>query len=468
MAILLTTSFIVLLIVVLAVAILNVRIQVQAWEKKRREKTSIRHPGAYPVQLERALLKLQHLIKIPSVSTHDPKNMPMEQFQAIHDVMRTDYPLVHSHAEVTPLGGSIIFHLKGSDKALAPALLISHLDVVPAGDADKWSYPPFSGEIDSGYIWGRGTFDVKQQVTAILEACETLLEHGYTPQRSWYFAFGCDEEVSGTQGAVAIARHFHDRDIHFSMVLDEGGAVVENYMSVLPQPVAAVGIAEKGFLNIKLETTRDGGHSATPDNPSAVGVLSRAVARLDYRKDSHRWTPPVLSMLKTLGMQAPPFLSLIFINHKLFRPILTRIFSSSPGTDALIRTTHVATMFTGSEASNIIPKSATAVVNCRLLPGDTQQKVLDRMQKRIKDKGVTLTPYDYSPPTSISLTEHEAFYTLQASISAIFPDAVITPYLAQVTADAFVNGKTPLPSGQRLCLPFHPGAGRYCRAGAHA
>ncbi|AEC01470.1 M20/M25/M40 family metallo-hydrolase [Parasphaerochaeta coccoides] len=429
-------SIILIVSAISAVTVLHSFFSLRAWKKEKNARSDQKTPVLPPVNRDRAVEKLRHILCIPSVSSPDPDKMPWDAFEAIHEALSRDYPHVHAKMTVTKMDGSLIFHMKGTDPSILPALLLSHLDVVPAGNEKLWIHPPFAGEIADGYVWGRGSFDIKEQVTAIMEAWEILLEGGFVPARSWYIAFGCDEEISGHHGAQRISQMFAEKKLRFSLVLDEGGAVVENYMPGLSRPVAAVGIAEKGFLNVTLSTQRDGGHSSTPRNPSAVGVIARAVERLDFHKDHHHWTNPVVSMLRILGLQSSFPYSFLFINNRIFRPLLTYVFSHSPGTDALIRTTHAATMFTGSQAANVIPPSTSAVINYRLLPGDTKGKILERIRRRIADDSIILDTDNYSPPTTISPVDGDAFRTLQDAISRVFPDAAITPYLAQGAADA--------------------------------
>ena len=133
-------------------------------------------------------------------------------FQELLRYLEETYPRVHEHVlEIPWQTYARVFRIEGRDRSLLPALLCAHMDVVPAGD-EGWVHPPFSGAVDEEFIWGRGSFDDKSSVIAILEAFERILRKGTLPQRTWYIALGDDEEVRGSSGAVAISSWFRNRE----------------------------------------------------------------------------------------------------------------------------------------------------------------------------------------------------------------------------------------------------------------
>ncbi len=127
---------------------------------------------------------------------------------------------------------------------------MAHLDVVPSvgGKEGDWSYPPFEGRIADGYIWGRGSMDVKLVITASLEAIEILIELEFQPRRTVYLAFGHDEEIGGRNGAAKIADLLEERGVRVAFTLDEGSAIVKGVVPGVAKPVALVALAEKGYL----------------------------------------------------------------------------------------------------------------------------------------------------------------------------------------------------------------------------
>jgi carboxypeptidase PM20D1 len=181
---------------------------------------------------------------------------------------------------------------------------MGHLDVVPIvpGTEAQWSHPPFAGDIADGHVWGRGTLDDKSSVIAVLEAVEKLAGEGYRPRRTIYLAFGHDEEVGGPEGAAKVVEALAARGVtHFAFVADEGGAVGQGLVPGIDKPTALIGVAEKGYLNLRLTVAGEGGHSSTPPAETNVGILSRAVARLEATPFPARLEGAARDMFDYLG-----------------------------------------------------------------------------------------------------------------------------------------------------------------------
>ncbi len=179
-------------------------------------------------------------------------------FRGLHEFLQKSFPLVHAKLEKKVINEyGLLFTWKGSDTAKKPVLLMAHQDVVPASD-ENWKYPPFSGAIEEGYIWGRGTLDDKGSLLAIMEALEFLLKAGYQPSRSIYVASGFDEEVGGHEGAGKIAEYLRAQGVQFEYVLDEGQLAVQGAIPGISDWVALVGIAEKGYPLTGIEHRAEG------------------------------------------------------------------------------------------------------------------------------------------------------------------------------------------------------------------
>src|SRR5262249_27747470 len=138
-------------------------------------------------------------------------------------------------------------------------------------------HAPFSGDIADGFVWGRGALDDKSSLIAILDAGERLAMSRYQPSRTIMFAFGQDEEAGGAQGNAAIAKTLAQRGVHFAWVLDEGSPIMQEPYPGVRQPVALVGVAEKGFLTLELVAHGTGGHSAMPTHDLALPRLASAI-----------------------------------------------------------------------------------------------------------------------------------------------------------------------------------------------
>jgi carboxypeptidase PM20D1 len=327
----------------------------------------------------------------------------------------------------------------GSSPALKPVVLSAHLDVVPADPAslDQWQHAPFSGDIADGFIWGRGTLDVKNQLIAVMEAVESLLARGYQPQRGLILAFGHDEEVSGREGARQIVEILKQRGIHPLAVLDEGGAVTFGLVPGVKVPAALVGISEKGYLTVELSVEAEPGHSSTPPRHTAIGILSRAMVRLEsHPLPAHMAAP--LGMFKGLGQAAPFVLRMAFANLWLMGGLVRSILEKVGSTNAMLRTTTALTMVQGGVKDNVLPSQARALVNFRLLPGDGVDDVLAFVRKTVGDERVKVQvaggiAWEASP---VSPSSGPVFEALEECIHETFGQIPVAAYLVLGATDA--------------------------------
>lgn len=384
-----------------------------------------------------ALGILSKAVQCKTISHQDPERTDWNEFIRLADLFAQTYPRCESH-RITPDAGAynLVYRFEGEDTQAAPALLTAHLDVVGAQE-EAWLHPPFSGVIEDGYLYGRGSFDCKVQAVAILTAFESLLAQHKRPKRTFYVAFGCDEECNGSQeGACSIASWFEKQGISFAYVLDEGGVVSQRYIKGFDQDIAVVGVAEKGYMDVELSAASCAGHSSTPSFPTALGLVCQAVQSLERRTMPARLTVPVRAMLDSLGRQAKFPFRLLFLNLWITKPMLLGIFSRSPTLNALIRTTVVPTMIEASDKSNVIAEQAKAMVNVRLLPGQTPDDVLAWMEKVIRNPKVKLKAVRFTPASEVSPAKGEAFDHLEKTITACFDHVLVTPYLMLGATDA--------------------------------
>lgn len=349
-------------------------------------------------------------------------------FNGFLDYLQRRFPLTHQRLQLERVNEfSLLYTWAGSDPQQAPVLLAAHMDVVPA-DAAGWTYPPFDGVIADGYVWGRGTLDDKNSLVAILEACETLLQLGYAPQRTLLFAFGQDEEVSGQRGASAIAALLAQRQIKAAFTLDEGGAVTRGLVPGVDRPVASVMAGEKGYLTLKLSLAADGGHSSTPGPSSVVGRLAHAVTQLEAHPMPARLIPPVDAMLARLAPEMAYPTRLVVANRDWLTPVLLQALSGSRTTNALVRTTTAVTMFNAGVKDNVLPNRGEVLVNFRLLPGDSIADVLRHVREVIADDDIAIAPVDafnHDAPAA-SDAGAPAFGLIERAINEVFPEALVT------------------------------------------
>jgi carboxypeptidase PM20D1 len=385
--------------------------------------------------------RLAGSVRIATISQEYPAVFDAGAFRALHAYLEAAFPRVHSQLQREIVAThSLLYTWPGSDHSLKPILLMGHLDVVPIepGTEDKWQYAPFGGRIADGFIWGRGAIDNKCAVIGTLEAVEMLLREGFRPVRTVYLAYGHDEEVGGKAGAREIAGLLKQRGVQLEMVLDEGGVIGDGILPGISPPIAMVGIAEKGFLSIELSTNATGGHSSLPPRQSAVGILSGAIARLEDNPLPARLEGPTRQLFDRIGPQFPLLQRAVFANLWLTRPLVMRSLEKSPITNAMMRTTTTTTIFQAGAKDNVLPTHARAVINLRILPGDSIASVIDHVRKVIDDirVEVKIAGSFSSEPSPVSTTNSHIFRVLEQTIQSVTPDAIVAPYLVVVVTDA--------------------------------
>lgn len=381
-----------------------------------------------------AISRLSQAVQIPTISSQPDKQQRTSSFQQFHNFLAQNFPLVHGELEIERINNfALLYRWQGTDNTLKPALLLSHQDVVPIepGTESDWHYPPFAGEIADGYLWGRGAWDDKSTLMASLEALEMLLANGAKPARTLLLAFGHDEEVGGELGAGAIAEQFRQQGMMFEYILDEGAVIGVGLVPGVEQPVAMVATAEKGYLTLRLSSFGQGGHSSVPPKVTAVGRLARAVNRLQEQPLPAKLTQPVRDMFSELGPHMPWTKRLVLANLWLFEPLLVANMAGSRSTQAHVRTTTAPTMFSAGVKENVLPQSASAVVNFRILPGQTRQQVIDLVETIIDDASVTVEEAGSisSDPSAVSSKHSVAFKSLKRVIEQVNPDVLVSPAL---------------------------------------
>ncbi len=383
---------------------------------------------------------LSKAIRLRTISHQDPAKFDGPTFLAFHRLLENTFPRVHKtliRETVSKYG--LLYMWKGTDPRRKPILLLGHIDVVPieSGTEKDWTHPPFSGAIADGYIWGRGTLDIKVNVMGTLEAVEYLLASGYRPKETIYLAFGHDEEVSGLNGARKIAALLKERKVSLDYTLDEGGCVIEGAIAGLNAPAALIGIAEKGYLSLEFSVEGEGGHSSMPPRQTTAGILCAAIAKLEKNQFPTRIEGAALQMFRYLGPEMSFANRLVLGNLWLLSGVLKSQLLKSPTMAAGMRTTTAPTMLQGSVKENLLPIKSTAVVNFRLLPGDTMESVIKRAEKTINDKRVKIRALEGgNDPSPVSDTESTSFSTLQKTIHQSFPGAIVSPYLVLGATDS--------------------------------
>ena len=377
-------------------------------------------------------------IRFRTISHDDRSNFDADAFLAYHDYLRESFPLVHERAGLELINDySLLFHIPGSDPSLKPIMLMGHMDVVPVDDVTlaEWTHDPFAGKVVDGEIWGRGAIDNKLSVMSFLEAIEALIRNGFEPRRSLYLSFGHDEEVGGRDGAQAVAEHLKQQGIEFEFVVDEGGAILDGIIQSVDRPVALIGVAEKGYLNLRLRVDAPGGHSSRPPPQSGLGILSRAIVKLE----DNPFPSELTHIKKTFGAYAAyaRFTDRLAMgNTWLLGPVIKSVLAKDQAMAGSMRTTTAATMASGSSKSNILPTRAEAVVNFRILPGDTAEQVRNRVIEIIDDERVEVIMETNINPSPVSPADSWGYELLASTIRGFDADILVAPNLLIGGTDA--------------------------------
>jgi len=380
-----------------------------------------------------ALSRFVGAIKFKTISFNDPTLFDSSQFNAFHRYLETTYPLVHEKLSLQKVAGySLLYKWEGSDASLAPYVLMAHQDVVPIEEASRslWTVDPFEGVVRQDSIWGRGTCDDKINLIGIMEAVDKLLKENFQPSRTIYLAFGHDEEIGGT-GAKALAAELKSQNVTAELVLDEGGIVTMDKVPGMTKPVALIGTSEKGYLSLELKVEKNGGHSSMPEKETAMDILSKALVTLREHPFPANFTPSTEGFIEHVGPEMPFLQRMVFANTWLFKKIVIGIYESSPGGNALVRTTAVPTIFQAGMKDNVVPTSVSAVVNFRTLPGDSSKRVISHVKNVINDERVTISVFGgfESEPTGISPSDGPGYKVVDETVHKTFPETVTAPFM---------------------------------------
>ncbi len=378
---------------------------------------------------------LAQLVRCKTVSYNDHSQEDEGEFQKLISLLPKLFPNVMKTCEFRQLPDRALL-LRWPGKAPGdPAVMMAHYDVVPVNE-EAWDKPPFEAILEDGVLWGRGTLDTKVTLSGILSAANHLIAQGFRPEHDVYFAFSGGEEVNGL-GAPNIIAWFREQGIHPALVVDEGGAVVENVFPGVKVPCGLIGIAEKGMMNAQFRTRSQGGHASAPKPHTPVGVLSAACKRVEDHPFKAHIQGPAAQMFDTLGRYSTPLYRVIFANLWCFGWLLDLLAKKSGGEmNALLRTTVAFTQMQGSSARNVIPPEATMVANMRLNPSDSVSSALDYLKKTVADDSVEITALESFEPSPVSETGCEAWDKVAASVAETWRGCVVAPYLMVQCSDS--------------------------------
>lgn len=388
------------------------------------------------VDADKAAADLGEMIRCKTVSDKVKENEDEAEFLKFKELLPMLFPEVFKICSLEePSDRSILLRWQGKNSA-SPTVLMAHYDVVSALE-EKWERPPFSGEIDEkGVLWGRGAIDTKITLNGILQAAKLLIKSGFVPENDVYFAFAGDEEING-YGAKAIVSLFKERGITPGIVVDEGGAVVNDIFPGVSVPAALVGIAEKGMVNIEYSVNGGGGHASSPKPHTPIGKLSAACVRMEKNPFKPRFSYPTKKLFNNLGRHSSFLYRIVFSNLWLFKPVLNILTKKTGGElNAIIRTTTAFTMMEGSRGMNVIPAYARMISNHRIIPGETVDSVFETVKATVEPTGVSVRLIEGTDPSVISKTDCDSYDRLVKAIKDTWSGVLVSPYLMVACSDS--------------------------------
>ena len=405
-------------------------------------------PKAQPKLLEneesfdsdKAVDALCRLVRCKTVSYRDSSLEDDAEFEKLINMLPELYPNVHKVCEFSKLPDrGLLFRWKGKNES-SPSVMMAHYDVVPVNE-DQWDVPAFDAIIKDGRVWGRGTLDTKVPFNGVLFSADHLIAQGFVPEHDIYFAFSGGEEVSG-RGAENIVDYFEKNGIEPAMVVDEGGAVVENVFPGVSAPCGLIGIAEKGLMDVQYTVKSGGGHASAPKPKTPVDTLARACIKMVDNPFKAHLTAPAAEMFDTLGRYSTFVFKIIFANIRIFLPLLDMICQKSGGElNALMRTTVAFTQMEGSKAANVIPPEASMVSNMRLNPEDSVDSAIEYIKKTIDDEKVEVSLIQGVEPSRISSTDCESWDKVASAVASTWKGCIVSPYLMVQCSDSRHYGR---------------------------
>ena len=371
--------------------------------------------------------KLSEMVKVPTISLRG--NTDLSQFYKLHEVMEKNFPLVFSKLEKTEIEGNLLFKWAGKDSKRNGILLMGHQDVVTA-DEPNWERDPFSGEIADGNIHGRGAMDCKSTFFSEFQAIEELLAEGFEPPCDVYLATAVDEEISG-DGAPKLVNYLKSQGVHLDVAMDEGGAILKDQLPTMNGWCAAIGLLEKGYIDLKVIAKGKGGHSSTPRSNTPMARLAKFVA--DIEKDKP-FKAEISGAVHAMLTEAAPYLGfplrMVLGNMWLFKGLLTKVLPMvSPMCNAFVKTTFCCTMAEGSHTPNVIPSEAYIVCNLRTAPHQNVDATMAVLQKYADKYDLEFEIIHARNASNTVDYKGEEFSFLKKCLNECYPDAGVIPYL---------------------------------------
>jgi carboxypeptidase PM20D1 len=430
-----------ILLVVLAVLIIVTLIRAAFYKPKKVDSVKIEDADIDEMKVAE---HLSRAIQCKTVSMANDDDVDWAEFEKFHKYLDEAFPLVAKNTTKEVVSkASLIYLWKGKNPELEPMAMLSHQDVVPVaeGTENDWTHDAFSGTIDGEFIWGRGALDMKNHLICVMEAVESLIAEGFQPDRDVYLCFGHDEETVSMEnsGAKTIVDTLKNRGIRLDSVLDEGSALLRlDIKGLIHTYVAAVGTAEKGYVDMKITTHDKGGHTSAAPKHSGMAKLAHMIQDIESHQFKARWLPFLDELFGGVGRRATYLGRTIMCNLPILKPIVKLTLKSIAEAASMVRTVTSVSMCEGSPAPNVLPQRPSITVNFRPLQGDSIDDVEAHIRKSIRYKDIEIERISAKEATRFSPTDSRAFHAIESVETGLHPDDVaVVPYLVMGGTDAF-------------------------------
>lgn len=327
--------------------------------------------------------------------------------------------------------GNLVARYRGTGRQ-KPLLLLAHIDVVEAARED-WSIDPFKFIEKDGYFWGRGTTDDKAMAAVWIATLIRLKHEHYVPDRDLIVALTADEETGNSNGVQWLLANHRDL-IDAEFAFNEGG---ESEIKDGQYLLNAVQLSEKVYQSFRLEVRNAGGHSSRPVKDNAIYHLAEGLTRLSrfefpahvndvtiayYQRMASLYTGQVAADMRAVAKNPPD------------RGAVARL-SKSPQHNALLHTTCVATRLEAGYADNALPQNARALVNCRILPGESPIEVKSTLDRVLADPKISVAAIDEAVPSEPSPLKPEILGAIERITTQMWPGVPVIPVMSTGATD---------------------------------
>lgn len=379
---------------------------------------------------------LSKMIKKETISVNGQTDL--SKFREFHELLKELFPNIFKVSEFMDCDGSILMRWPGKttpEPSAQGLLLMNHHDVVEA--TGEWKYPPFSGELAEGKVWGRGTLDDKGPLWGMLQAADELAEEGFMPERDIWFESACTEEIAGS-GAENIANDLAEKGYKFEMILDEGGMILTEPIGGAKGTFAMIGVGEKGCADLKFIAKSSGGHASAPPKDTPLVRLGKFMSFVDRNEIFNvELSPVICEMLKRLAPSMEGPTAKAMAAPEKFAPIIKMVMSkSSPVAAALTKTTLAFTRAQGSAGNNVIPQEAYVIGNMRFSHHQGRDDSFAAIKKVAARYNIEMEVLDPGIESPITDWNSKAFKTVEEAVSETFPGVSSSPYIMTGGSDA--------------------------------